>query len=50
MFDVVFLEEFEEFLVTFHVSYLPPILSRLIGVTERSLTTVHNIYIQWNLR
>ena len=43
VFDVVFLEEFEEFLVSSHVPCQPPILPRLIGMVEGCLTTAHTV-------
>ena len=45
VFDVVFLEEFEEFPVTFDMTHLPPVLSRLIRVEEGRLATAHNIHV-----
>ena len=45
VFDVVFFEEFEEFLMTFDVTRLPPVLSRLIRVEEGRLATAHNIQV-----
>ena len=39
VFDVVFLEVFEELLVCLNVSHLPSILPRLIGVAKGPLIT-----------